>query len=130
MNSIRVYVEKDNNLSTESKKLLREFRDYLGIDNLEYVRLVNVYDFIDVDEENKDNIVNNILNESQLYHISEESPINDNELAFRVELVKGQFNQREDSMKMLVKKFVLDDEKDVLHSRLIIVNKISQEDLD
>ena len=126
----RVYVEKAKFLCTESKKLFREFRDYLGIKDLEYVRVVNVYDFINVDEKGKDMIVDSILKESQLYYVNEDPQIDENELVFRVELLKGQFNQREDSMNFLVKKFLLDEDKEVLHSKLIIVNNILQEDLE
>ncbi|HZK00289.1 MAG TPA: phosphoribosylformylglycinamidine synthase, partial [Tissierellaceae bacterium] len=126
----RIYVEKDQRLSSECKKLLIDFKDYLAIDDLEYVRVVNVYDFIDLDEENKDLLVDSIFHESQLYNISQELPISDDELAFRVELVKGQFNQREDSMTILARNFLLNKEVDILHSKVIIVNQISDEDLD
>ncbi|MDR7869284.1 MAG: phosphoribosylformylglycinamidine synthase [Tissierellaceae bacterium] len=130
MDSKRVYVEKDNNLCTESKKLLRDFRDYLGISNLEYVRVINVYDFVNVNDEEKNIAINSILNESAFYKISEEPPIEENEIAFRVELVKGQFNQREDSINILIKNFLLDEEKEVLHSKIIVVNNVSQQDID
>lgn len=126
----RIYVKRDKYLCTESKRLLRDFKDYLGIKGLEYIRVVNIYDLINVDEEEKDLIVNKILKESQLFIISDEPPIGDGELGFRVEPLKGQFNQREDSMNFLVKNFLLDEDKEVLHSKLIILNRISQEDLD
>ena len=123
-------MEKTKFLCAESKKLLRDFRDYLGIKDLEYVRVVNVYDFINFDQDNKDMIVNSIFKESNLYYISEEAQIAEDELVFRVEVLKGQFNQREDSINFLVKKFLLDEEMEVLHSKLIIVNQIPQEDLE
>ena len=102
----RIYVKRDKYLCTESKRLLRDFKDYLGIKGLEYIRVVNIYDLINVDEEEKDLIVNKILKESQLFIISDEPPIGDGELGFRVEPLKGQFNQREDSMNFLVKNFL------------------------
>ncbi|NLY44791.1 MAG: phosphoribosylformylglycinamidine synthase [Tissierella sp.] len=126
----RVYVEKAKFLCTESKKLLREFRDYLRIRELEYVRVVNVYDLINVDESEKNLVVDSVLNESQLYRINDQLQIAENELAFRVEMLKGQFNQREDSMNFLVKNFLLDEDKEALHSKIIIVNEIPQENLD
>ncbi|NLN14907.1 MAG: phosphoribosylformylglycinamidine synthase [Tissierellia bacterium] len=129
MKTERIYVEKTKYLCTESKKLLREFRDYLGIRDLDYVRVVDVFDFINVDEEDRERIVNNILNEAH-YIISQEPPIEEDELAFRVEVLKGQFNQREDSMNFLVKKFLLDEDVEALHSKLLIVNRISKEDLE
>ena len=116
MKTERIYVEKTKYLCTESKKLLREFRDYLGIRDLDYVRVVDVFDFINVDEEDRERIVNNILNEAH-YIISQEPPIEEDELAFRVEALKGQFNQREDSMNFLVKKFLLDEAVEALNSK-------------
>ncbi len=126
----RVYVEKAKYLCTESKKLLREFKDYLGIRDLEYVRVVNVYDLINVNEDEKNLVVDNVLSEPQLYRVDDQLQIAENELAFRVEMLKGQFNQREDSMNFLVKSFLLGEDKEALHSKIIIVNNISEEDLD
>jgi hypothetical protein len=42
----RIYVKRDKYLCTESKRLLRDFKDYLGIKGLEYIRVVNIYDLI------------------------------------------------------------------------------------
>ncbi len=53
----------------------------------------------------------------------------DDEKAFRVEYLKGQFNQREDSTKTLIKDFILDKEIEVLHSKIIILKNINKEEL-
>ena len=45
----RIFVEKKPGLNHESKKLLGEFRDILGIRGLEKVRLISRYDVENID---------------------------------------------------------------------------------
>ena len=47
----RIYVEKKKELANEAKALLSDIKTFLGIDNVEDVRIVNCYDAENIDKE-------------------------------------------------------------------------------
>jgi len=128
MNNTRVYVEKKKLFNEEGKKLLKEFREYLGIKNLKEVRVINVYDIIDTKESVVEEIIEKLLYEPYTDLIFRNLILNDEEKAFRIEAHKGQFNQREDSANEIVNKF-LDLHVKVKHSKIFIFKNISDEEL-
>ncbi|NLY85539.1 MAG: phosphoribosylformylglycinamidine synthase [Tissierellia bacterium] len=131
MNFKRVFIEKKEEHNGEGKSLLKEFRDYLGIDRLTRVRVVNVYDLINTTEEEKERIVEEILFEEALDNLYENKlPLRENEKLFRVEYHKGQYNQREDAANQLIR--ILTNKEDILvqNSKVIILENITDEDLE
>jgi len=131
VNYKRIFIEKKEDYNTEGKNLLKEFRDYLGIESLRKVRVVNLYDLINVSEEDKERIVEEILYEEVLDNLYENKlPIKENEKLFRVEYHKGQYNQREDAANQLIR--ILTNKEDILvqNSKVILLENISDEDLE
>ena len=126
----RIFIEKKEEFNTEGKLLLKEFRDYLEVDSLTTVKVVNVYDLINVTEEEKEKIVQEILFEETLDNKYENSlPIKDNERLFRVEFLKGQYNQREDSTNQIIRILTKNEDIIVQNSKIIILENVTDEEL-
>ena len=127
----RVFIEKKQGFNAEADFLLEEFKGYLGMKSLKSVRVVNVYDLIGATEDEKDLIVDGILFESALdLKYDGKIDIKDDEKAFRVEYLKGQYNKREDSTEKMIYILTGRDDISVLNSKIIILKGINNGDLD
>ena len=93
----RVYVEKKPGLAPEAAALLTECRDFLGIENLRAIRVLNRYDVENISEELFLRARGTIFSEPQLDLVSEEPDLSDANFVFAVEPLPGQFDQRADS---------------------------------
>ena len=91
----RVYVEKKAGQTHEADGLLREIRDFLQIDSVASVRVLNRYDAENIDEKLFDYAVNTVFSEPQVDNVSFEVP--GGQVVFAVEPLPGQFDQRADS---------------------------------
>ena len=65
----RIYVEKKEELANEARELAGEARDFLGIQSLEKVRILNRYDVENIDKELFDQAVRNVCRAAQLASI-------------------------------------------------------------
>ncbi len=127
----RVFIEKKREFNTEAKLLLKDLKDFLGIESLKGARIVNVYDLINVNEEEKGLIEDKILYEKNLdYKYEENTFIRDNERAFRVEFLKGQYNKREDSTEKLIRMLTKREDIKVQNSKIIILENIEESELE
>jgi len=91
----RVYVEKKQGQTHEADSLLREIQDFLQIENLEAVRVLNRYDAENIEEGLFNYCVNTVFSEPQVDNVSYEVPTGD--IVFAVEPLPGQYDQRADS---------------------------------
>ena len=91
----RVYVEKKQGQTHEADSLLREIRDFLQIENLNAVRVLNRYDAENIEESLFNNCVNTVFSEPQVDNVSYDVPTGD--IVFAVEPLPGQYDQRADS---------------------------------
>ena len=91
----RVYVEKKTGQTHEADSLLREIRDFLRIDGLESVRVLNRYDAENIEESLFTYAVNTVFSEPQVDNVSFEVP--QGQIVFAVEPLPGQYDQRADS---------------------------------
>ena len=91
----RVYVEKKQGQTHEADSLLREIKDFLQIENLEAVRVLNRYDAENIEEGLFNYCVNTVFSEPQVDNVSFEVPTGD--IVFAVEPLPGQYDQRADS---------------------------------
>ena len=91
----RVYVEKKAGQTHEADSLLREIKDFLQIDALESVRVLNRYDAENIEEGLFNYAVNTVFSEPQVDDVSFEVPAG--EIIFAVEPLPGQYDQRADS---------------------------------
>jgi len=91
----RVYVEKKAGQTHEADSLLKEIKDFLQIENLTAVRVLNRYDAENITEELFSGCVNTVFSEPQVDNVSYEVPTGDT--VFAVEPLPGQYDQRADS---------------------------------
>ena len=91
----RVYVEKKAGQTHEADSLLREIKDFLQIEALEAVRVLNRYDAENIEEGLFNYCVNTVFSEPQVDNVSFEVPTGD--IVFAVEPLPGQYDQRADS---------------------------------
>jgi len=91
----RVYVEKKAGQTHEADSLLKEIKDFLQIENLTAVRVLNRYDAENITQELFGACVNTVFSEPQVDNVSYEVPTGDT--VFAVEPLPGQYDQRADS---------------------------------
>lgn len=92
----RVYVEKRPGFDVEAQALKRDLTDFLKTEGLETLRLLNRYDVEGVDQALFGESVKTILSEPQLDEVYYDLPQGSG-MAFAVEYLPGQFDQRADS---------------------------------
>ena len=93
----RVFVEKKPGLAPEAAALLSDCREFLGIENLEAIRILNRYDVENISEELFLRARGTVFSEPQLDLVCEEADLSDADFVFAVEPLPGQFDQRADS---------------------------------
>jgi phosphoribosylformylglycinamidine synthase len=93
----RTFVEKKPGHDAEARRLLEELCGSLGIEELEGVRILQRYDIDGLGEAEFATAAATILSEPQIDTISATPAIGNDESAFAVEYLPGQFDQRADS---------------------------------
>ena len=123
MSGIRmVFVEKKAGFNVESQILLKDFKDNLGIEALEDVRVLNKYILGDMEEEQYVRTVNTILSEAPVDRVYEENfEIGQDEFAFGVEYLPGQYDQRADSASECIMLLTEEEKIPVKSSKVIIL---------
>ncbi|WP_283683987.1 phosphoribosylformylglycinamidine synthase [Clostridium perfringens] len=123
MSGIRmVFVEKKAAFNVESQILLKDFKDNLGIEALEDVRVLNKYILGDMEEEQYVKTVNTILSEAPVDRVYEENfEIGQDEIAFGVEYLPGQYDQRADSASECIMLLTEEEKIPVKSSKVIIL---------
>ncbi len=91
----RVYVEKREGQTHEADSLFREIQDFLRIEGLSQVRVLNRYDAENITDELFHSCVNTVFSEPQVDTVSFAVPQGD--IVFAVEPLPGQYDQRADS---------------------------------
>ena len=91
----RVYVEKKKGQTHEADSLLREVKDFLQIEGLTSLRVLNRYDAEGISKELFDSAVGTVFSEPQVDDVTFEAPRGD--IVFAVEPLPGQYDQRADS---------------------------------
>ena len=91
----RVYVEKKPGQTHEADSLLKEIKDFLQIEALSSVRVLNRYDAEDIEEALFQSAVNTVFSEPQVDDVSFDVPAG--QFVFAVEPLPGQYDQRADS---------------------------------
>ena len=90
----RVFVEKQTEFNSEAKGLLVDLQENLGLQSITATRVIQQYDVDGLSEREFDQATRIILSEPQIAAVTSELIINDNETAFAVEYLPGQFDQR------------------------------------
>ncbi|MEY8508420.1 phosphoribosylformylglycinamidine synthase [Lachnospiraceae bacterium 42-17] len=117
----RVYVEKKDGFGVQAQDLAHEIKSYLGISDVEGVRVLIRYDVENVSDETFLKACNGIFSEppvDMLYQ--EEFPVTQGSRVFSVEFLPGQFDQRADSAVQCIQ-FIKEDEKPVIRTAVTYV---------
>ena len=108
----RIYVEKKPDFAIRAKELLGELRSYLGLKNLDNVRVLVRYDIENISDEDYKKSLSTIFCEPPLDICYESKfPHLESDFYFTVEYLPGQFDQRADSAIQCVK--LLGSEDDI-----------------
>ncbi|MDM0700213.1 phosphoribosylformylglycinamidine synthase [Clostridium perfringens] len=132
MSGIRmVFVEKKAGFNVESQILLKDFKDNLGIEALEDVRVLNKYILGDMEEEQYVRTVNTILSEAPVDRVYEENfEIGQDEIAFGIEYLPGQYDQRADSASECIMLLTEEEKVPVKSSKVLILKgNLNQEEI-
>lgn len=126
----RIYVEKKEPYNVRGKLLAKELTNYLGINGVESVRVLNRYLIENVSEDNYKLAINTVFMDPSVDIIHEETiDIKSGERVFSVEYLPGQYDQRADSAEQCIK--LLDENSEPIvrsATTYIISGNISEED--
>ena len=112
----RVYVEKKSGFDVQAKELKTEIRSYLGIKDVDSVRVLIRYDVENVSDETFEKACNGIFSEPPVDTLyKEEFPVEEGSKVFSVEFLPGQFDQRADSAVQCIQ-FIKEDEQPVIRT--------------
>lgn len=127
-----VFVEKKKGFNVEAKSLLRDFKDNLGMVNLEDIRLINKYIFSDISENYYKKALHTIFSELTVDIVYEsELPINDDEIAFGVEFLPGQYDQRADSAAECLSLLTGENKVEIKSAKIVVLKgKLSKNDIE
>ena len=92
----QVFVEKKEEFASEAKSLLSDCHTFLGIKNLEKIRIINRYYVENISEHSFEYSIKTIFSEPQLDIVGKNLNV-DTSFIFAVEALPGQFDQRADS---------------------------------
>ena len=92
----RIFVEKKAGFDHEAKSLLSDVKTFLGIKNLENLRVLNRYDVENIDQDLFDYAIKTVFSEPQVDSVYTKVESNGG-VTFAVEPLPGQFDQRADS---------------------------------
>lgn len=110
----RVYAEKKQDFAVQAKALKHEIKSYLGICGVTNVRVLIRYDIENLSDETFERACNGVFAEPPVDTLYKETfPMKEDERAFSVEYLPGQFDQRADSAVQCVQ-FIREDEKPVI----------------
>lgn len=128
----RVFAEKMKGFDVEAQGLYRDLKTNLGIKGLNSLRIINRYDISDItdDEFNASRFV--IFSEPPVDNIYDENiTLADDEKAFAVEYLPGQYDQRADSASQCIQFLTLGVRPRCKAARLIVLKgDISADELD
>ncbi len=126
----RVFVEKKKEFAFEAKALLDDVRTFLGIKELEDVRVINRYDAENITPELFEYAKKTVFSEPQLDIVSEEID-GQGTVMFAVEFLPGQFDQRADSAAQCIQIISQGDRPSVRTAKVyVLYGSLSQENVE
>lgn len=127
----RIYVEKKPGFNVEAQSQYADLLENLGILGLKGVRIINRYDVAGISNEEYIQSRNSIFSEPNVdYVYDEELALEANEVAFAVEYLPGQYDQRADSAAQCVQILTQKDRPQVHTAKLIVLQGlVSAEEL-
>jgi phosphoribosylformylglycinamidine synthase len=126
----RIFVEKKAGHNADARHLLHDLHESLGLPSLAGIRIVQRYDIDGLSNQEFATATCLILSEPQVDTISETLALAENETAFTVEFLPGQFDQRADSAAQCVQILTGKERPLVFSAKVIILaGNLSAEEL-
>lgn len=128
----RVYVEKKPGFNIEAESLKQDIISTLNFKQLESIRIINVYDLGTINKGRLEEIKKLILSEPNIDNVTEGNiGLQEDEYAFRVELLPGQYDQRADSARQCIEIVTLEESPNIISSKIIILKgNLKEEEID
>lgn len=117
----RVFVEKQPEFNSESKRLFKDIRENLNIHSVTAVRFVQRYDLEGLSDAEFAQATDLILNEPQIASAYAQLTIASDEVAFAQEYLPGQFDQRADSAAQCVQILTQKSRPAIVSAQVIIL---------
>ena len=126
----RVFVEKKAAFAQEAEALCRELTEFLGVQSLQRVRVLNRYDVEEISQERFQAAIPTIFSEPQVDSACETPELSDANAVFAVEYLPGQFDQRADSAAQCVQ-LMFQSERPLIRSAKVyaLYGALTEEDL-
>ncbi|BCU78648.1 phosphoribosylformylglycinamidine synthase [Luteolibacter sp. LG18] len=126
----RIFVEKKTEFNAEARTLLHDLRESLSLDEIENLRVIQRYDIDGLTDAEFAAATRQILSEPQVDVVSPALALAEDEVAFAVEFLPGQFDQRADSAAQCVQ-ILTGGERPLVASAKVIVlqGSLSGDDL-
>ena len=125
-------MKKKDEYDVEGKSLLEDFKNNLGINTLNSVKLINKYTLEEVKEEDYKKALHTIFSERTVDELYENNiEIGEEEIAFAVEYLPGQYDQRADSASECYSILTSGDKIEVKWTKIIVLNgNLSESEVD
>lgn len=125
-------MKKKDEYDVEGKSLLEDFKNNLGINTLNSVKLINKYTLGEVKEEDYKKALHTIFSERTVDKLYENNiEIGEEEIAFAVEYLPGQYDQRADSASECYSILTSGDKIEVKWTKIIVLNgNLSESEVD
>ena len=129
MKNTRLYVEKKNNFDTLKRALLSDFNENLNL-NLENIRVFNIYDIFNIEDDLLDKSINLVFSEINTDNVYFNLDFDLNKFKYlATELLPGQFDQRADSARQCLN-LIKENDVTIKSAELIVFfDDISKDDL-
>ena len=132
----RIFVEKKEDFRVEAQNLMNDLRENVGIESLDFLRILNIYDVFNLSKEElekMEKIVFSEVNVDKVYNSLEEvfsAVENKGNIHFAVEFIPGQYDQRADSAVQCIDLLADNENFNVKSGKLIVLyGNITPEEL-
>lgn len=132
----RIFVEKKEDFRVEAQNLMNDLRENVGIESLDSLRILNIYDVFNLSKEElekMEKIVFSEVNVDKVYNSLEEvfaAVENKENIHFAVEFIPGQYDQRADSAVQCIDLLADNENFNVKSGKLIVLyGNITPEEL-
>ena len=132
----RIFVEKKEDFRVEAQNLMNDLRENVGIESLDFLRILNIYDVFNLSKEElekMEKVVFSEVNVDKVYNSLEEvfSAVENKENKhFAVEFIPGQYDQRADSAVQCIDLLADNENFNVKSGKLIVLyGNITPEEL-
>ena len=128
----RIFVEKRPEFAIEAQELLADLKQNLGLTNINSIRVLNRYDVLGLTDEEFSEASRHVFSEPPVDMLFEEELVLDkDDKSFVVELLPGQYDQREDFAEQCVQLITQKDKPTVSNAKVYIFDgKLSDVDME